>query len=67
MASRKKPPIKRESQDVMRKTRRDFLKTAGAVTGGITLSRSLWASSAFAFGAGAAPDALPYKAFSPMV
>ena len=34
MASRKNPLLKSEYQDVTRKTRRDFLKTAGAVTGG---------------------------------
>jgi len=59
MASRKNLLLKSEYQDVTRKTRRDFLKTASAVTGGLTVSRALWASSASAFGAGAVPDALP--------
>ena len=41
------------------KTRRDFLKTAGVFTGGLTVSRALWASSASALGVGAVADALP--------
>lgn len=59
MASRKNPLLKAEYQDGTRKTRRDFLKTVGAVTGGLTVSRALWTSSASAFGAAAVPDALP--------
>ena len=59
MVARKKPLLESEYQDVTRKSRRNFLKTAGVVTGGLTVSPALWASSASAFGA--VPEALPFN------